>query len=317
MKEIVFLNSNVNRWKTFEKLLLNPGNTKPDIIADLFIQITDDLAYARTYYPTSDTSKYLNNLALKAHQVIYRNKKEKSSRIKTFWVSEFPVVFHQNKNYFFYSLIIFLLAVLVGIISTANDNTFVRLILGDTYVNMTLENIRKGDPMAIYKHANQIDMFLGISINNIRVSFMAFVTGLFVSVGTALILIYNGIMLGCFQYFFYQQSLLLDSVLTIWIHGTLEIFAIIVSGGAGILIGNSILFPGSFSRLNSFLRGVKSAVKLIIGLIPIFLLAAFFEGFITRYTHAPNLIRFSIILGSLIFIVYYFFIYPVKILRRH
>ncbi len=313
MKEIVFLNTNVKRWRQFEELLNKPSQTKPDTLAELFIQITDDLAYSRTYYPQSDTTKYLNSLALRAHQLIYVNKKEKGNRIQKFWGYEFPSVIFDTRKFILYSFLIMFIASLIGAISTANDDTFVRLILGDYYVNMTLENIKNGDPLAVYKHAQNIDMFLGISINNIRVSFIAFVMGLFTSFGTGMILFQNGVMLGCFQYFFYQHGLLMESVLTIWIHGTLEIFAIIVAGAAGMVLGNSFIFPGTYSRLTSFIMNTRKGVKMVVGLVPIFITAAFFEGFITRYYQSHWAFRLPIIVGSLIFIIWYFFIYPAKV----
>jgi len=316
MKEIVFLNRNADRWKEFEKLLNTGYNTKPDILSDLYIQITDDLSYSRTYFPSSQTTKYLNSLAMRAHQIIYRNKKENRSRIISFWKSELPLIFRESRKYILYSFIIFFISFLIGVVSTAYDDTFVRLILGDTYVNMTLENIDKGDPLAVYKKANQIDMFLGISVNNIRVSFLAFVLGVFLSLGTGYILFMNGIMLGTFQYFFYQHGLLGESILTIWIHGTLEIFAIIVSGGAGIMLGNSLLFPGTYKRSFSFISRAKKGIKICFGLIPVFLLAATLEGFVTRYTGMPDVLRLFIIISSLILIVWYFFTYPNSLLTK-
>lgn len=310
MKEIVFLNRNANRWKEFEKILSSGYDTRPDVLSDLYIQITDDLSYAKTYLPASKTTKYLNSLAMKAHQIIYRNRKESLSRIISFWKTELPVIFKGSWKYMLYSFMIFFISFLTGVVSTAYDDTFVRLILGDSYVNMTLENIEKGDPMAVYKKMNQVDMFLGISLNNIRVSFLAFVLGVFLSLGSGYVLFMNGIMLGTFQYFFYQQGLLGESILTIWIHGTLEIFAIIVAGGAGLMLGNSILFPGTYKRSVSFMMQAKKGIKICFGLIPVFLVAALLEGFVTRYTNMPDMLRLLIIIGSLIFIIWYFFIYP-------
>jgi len=77
--------------------------------------------------------------------------------------------------------------------------------MGDAYVNMTLENIANDDPMAVYKKASETDMFLGITINNIRVSLMAFSFGVLAGVGTVFLIMQNAIMLGSFQYFFYEK----------------------------------------------------------------------------------------------------------------
>lgn len=316
MKEITFLKQNADKWQQFESLINVKGNTNPDLMADLFIQLTDDLSYSKTNYPKSKTTKYLNSLAARVHQEIYKNKKEKKSRIVAFWKYELPFVFKNSHKQLLYAFIIFVVAMLVGIVSAAYDDNFVRLILGDSYVNMTLDNIDKGDPMAVYKSMNQINMFIGITVNNIYVSFMCFVFGLLFSIGTGYMLFTNGLMLGAFQYFFYSKGLLLQSVLVIWIHGTLEISAIIISGCAGLVMGNSILFPGTYSRGVSFVRGAKQGVKIIIGLVPVFITAAFFEGFVTRYSHMPMWLSLTIIGSSLTFIIWYFIIYPIKLNRK-
>jgi uncharacterized membrane protein SpoIIM required for sporulation len=310
VKEITFLNQNAVKWEQFETLITSKGGSDPDLMADLFVQLTDDLSYSKTNYPKSKTTQYLNSVAARVHQEIYKNKKEKSRRIITFWKYELPFIFKNSHKQLFYSFLIFITAMFIGVISAANDDTFIRLILGDSYVNMTLENIDKGDPMAVYKSMNQIDMFFGITINNIRVAFVCFVLGILFSFGTAVMLFYNGIMLGAFQYFFYAKGLLVESVLVIWIHGTLEISAIIIAGCAGLVMGNSILFPGTYSRGASFIKGAKQGVKIVIGLVPVFIIAGFFESFVTRYSQMPMWLSISIISSSFLFIVGYFIIYP-------
>ncbi|RLD83484.1 MAG: stage II sporulation protein M [Bacteroidetes bacterium] len=315
MQELVFINKNINRWKKFEALSIKDISYPPDQLAAMFIQITDDLSYCRTFFPNSDTERYLNALAAKTHYNIYKNKKESRSKFFNFWKFNFPLIIYDIRKYIFISIALFLFSALIGAFSAANDNNFVRTILGDAYVDMTMDNIDKGDPMAVYKKMMQTDMFLAITFNNIKVAFLAFVWGLLLIVGTVYIMMSNGVMLGSFQYFFYEQGIFLESVLTIWIHGTLEIFAIIISGAAGLLIGVSVLLPGTYTRLESFKQATVKGVKIMIGIVPIFIVAGFLEGFVTRYTDAPVLIRASIILGSLVFIVWYFFLYPAKLAK--
>ena len=108
--------------------------------------------------------------------------------------------------------------------------------MGDAYVNMTEQNISNNDPMGVYKSHRQIDMFFGITFNNIRVSFVVFAAGIFLSLGTVFSLFRNGVMLGAFQYFFFKKGLLVTSILTIWIHGAIEISSIVIAGAAGAWI---------------------------------------------------------------------------------
>ena len=312
MREVVFVQKNQSKWTQFEKDL--SGNNA-DKLADTFVELTDDLAYARTFYPSSNTESYLNQLAGKYYLSLYKNKKQPGNRFITFWKKELPLMFWSVRKQLLYSFAVFAVAMLIGAFSSAHDEDFVRLILGDDYVNTTLESIAKNDPMAVYKQSDGSSMFVYITANNIKVSFMAFIAGIFLSVGTIAVLFFNGVMLGAFQYFFFRHDVLVQSLLTIWIHGTLEISAIVIAGCAGLVMGNSILFPGTYSRAESFSRGVRKGLKIVIGLIPVFITAGFLESFVTRHTEMPVWLSLTIIGGSASFIVFYFILYPFRLNR--
>ncbi|MDL5046747.1 stage II sporulation protein M [Oscillatoria amoena NRMC-F 0135] len=109
--------------------------------------------------------------------------------------------------------------------------------------------------------------------------------------------------------------MLLHSLSVIMLHGTIELSSIVIAGAAGFVMGNSFLFPGTYPRLYSFKEGVKRGVKIVMGLIPLFILAGFIESFITRYTFMPDFLKLLIIGLSALLILYYFVLYPVKIAR--
>jgi hypothetical protein len=94
-------------------------------------------------------------------------------------------------------------------------------------------------------------------------------------------LFYNGIMVGAFEYMFFAKGLGWQSIMVIWIHGTMEIASIIISGCAGLVMGAGILFPGTYSVAQSFKRNVKDALKIIISMVPFFIVAAFLESYVT------------------------------------
>ena len=311
MREAQFLKQNVEKWKLYEAEIKLHKNS--DKLADRFIELTDDLSYSKTFYPGSNTTKYLNGLASLFHQKIYKNKKEKSARIITFWQFELPYLFRYYHRQFAYSLIFFLVFSFIGAISAKYDESFIRLILGESYVNMTNENIEKGDPFGVYKSSGSLNMFFAIAFNNIRVAFVAYVLGAFFSVGTIWLLMNNGLMLGSFQYYFFSKNLGFKSITVIFIHGTLEIGAMVIAGAAGLILGNSILFPGTFSRKDSILRGGRDGLKIVFGLVPVFLTAAFLESVVTRYTNMPLWLSLSILSASLMFIVWYFILYPIRL----
>lgn len=311
MREASFVKQNKEKWIGFEKALQNNMKINPDDLASYYIQLTNDLSYAQTYYPESKTLLYLNSLATQAHQKIYKTKKESKNKILAFWKYEFPLFFKQYHKTLLYTFLFFMTAVSIGSISTINDDSFVRLILGDAYVNMTLENIENGEPMAVYKSGSSIGSFLGITINNIRVAILAFAFGVIFSAGTIYILFINGIMLGSFITFFYKLGLL-ENTSTVWLHGTIEISVIVIAGCAGLVMGNSFLFPKTFSRRVSFMKGAKDGLKIVVSTFPFFILAGFIEGFITRYgEQMPSILAYGIIALSVFLIVYYYIIYPI------
>ena len=205
----------------------------------------------------------------------------------------------------------------IGAFSTLNDPEFCRLILGERYIEMTLENIESGDPMKVYKEGGEFSSFLGITANNLMVALRVYGLGVLFSVGTIYIMIYNGIMVGAFQTFFYEHGLLRESFLTIWIHGTLEISAIIIAGAAGIILGKGLIIPGKHPRFQAFQITAIDSLKVFLGVIPIFIIAGFIEGFLTRYTETPELVKLMFVLACLALVIGYFIIYPWIISNRN
>jgi len=312
MREPLFVKQNAEKWTLFEQ----SPSTDPDEIAERFIKITDDLAYAKTFYPKSKTTEYLNGLASTLHQSIYKNKTEKGNRFIKFWKIELPLLFKTYQKQLLYSFLFFFIFCLIGVLSAKYDPNFIRLILGPDYVDMTNENIAKGDPFGVYKSQGEFLMFLQIAANNIYVSLIIFVSGIFLSVGSIYFLFQNGLMLGSFEYYFFSKGLGTQSILVIWIHGTLEISAIIIAGAAGLVMGNSLLFPKTYTRLESLKKGAKDGMKIAVGLVPIFITAAFFEGFVTRHTEMPVWLSTGILASSLLFIIWYVIIYPNQLYKN-
>jgi len=316
MRESAFIKQNKARWEEFERVVKNQNSAPPDKLAELFIQITDDLSFSRTQYPESRTTQYLNSLASKIHGEIYKNKKEEKNRFILFWKEELPAVMYGIRKQLLYAFTIFMIAGVMGAVSTAYDDTFVRLILGDGYVNMTLENIKNGNPTKVYSSSGEMDMFFMITLNNIMVSLKVFVFGVFFSLGTGLFLFYNALMVGTFVMFFYNESQLSQALPVIMLHGTIELSSIVIAAAAGFVMGNSILFPGTYSRLTSFKMGAIKGLKIVMGLVPFFIMAGFIESFITRYAFMHWSIKMMVIGLSAFLIIYYFVLYPIQLKRN-
>ena len=322
MREAMFIKKNAEKWKTYQQ----QASEHPDETAERFITLIDDLAYARTFYPRSKVTRWINGIAASIYQSIYRNKKEKYSRIFRFWKYELPLLFRKYHRVFLFTSILFLLFVAIGFLSSYQNPAFIRGVLGDDYVNMTEDNIANGDPFGVYKDGDPFSMFVRIAVNNIRVAFTTFMGGFSLGIFTWFLLWSNGLMLGSFQQLFFTNGLGMRSILVIWIHGTIEISAIVIAGTAGFMIANGILFPGTRKRMESFKTAARDAVKVMICLVPFFILAAFLESYITHLMSEtfdkkadngmPVWISLLILLGSVGLIVWYFIIYPIRLSRK-
>ncbi len=304
MKETAFIRQNSQKWADFERTLADP-NRDPDRLHDLYIQITDDLSHARTFYPSRSVRAYLNGLGQLAFGDIYKQKKSPLSKIAYFFTDELPQVVYESRWSFFWAISFFLLSFVIGYFSSMMDEKFLKIILGDEYVRMTVENIKKHDPMAVYKSSGRFDMTFGIMLNNIRVTLFYFISGVFAGVGSVAMMMYNGIMLGAFLQFFTRYNLIGEANLTIWMHGTLEISAIVIGTAAGITMGRGLLFPGTYTRLQAFQMSARRGIKIMVGVLVMLVFAALIEGNLTRHTEL-GAARGVFIAANLLAILFYY-----------
>lgn len=322
MREALFIKKNAQKWNEYQYL----QTEDPDQTAERFITLLDDLSYSRTFYPHSKVTRWINSLAVSIYQTIYQNKKQKFSRLFTFWQYELPLMFRKYHRMLLYTFLAFSLFCSMAVLSSMKDDGFVKGVLGENYVSMTEDNIEKGDPFGVYSDESSFNMFVRIAFNNIEVGFLMIAGGLLAGIGTMYVFFQNCIMLGSFQYWFFAKGLGWESVLVIWIHGTLEISGMIIEACAGFILAKSLLFPGTYTRWVSFKRGAKDAMKICISLIPITITAAFLESYITRLssnafdkttnTSLATGTSIAILAVSLAFIIWYFVFYPIRLEKR-
>lgn len=310
MRESVFIKQNIGKWREYEHLLNQSEKPLPPEEAEMYIDLTSDLAFAQSHYPNAEITSYLNDLTLKLHNEVYKEKHENWQRIITFWTREVPQAVWEERRSMLIALLIFLVSVVIGVFSTVYDLDFARQIMGDGYIDMTLRNIENGNPMDVYGSNLEAESFVSIMFNNVRVAFVAFAFGIFTSIAVGYLLFNNGVIVGAFFAFLSSQGVLGESWTTIMLHGTLELSVIVIAGGAGIAFGNGWLFPGSYSRMASLMRSAKRGLKIVIGTVPIFVIAAFIEGFFSRHVEWPLGLKLLIISLSALFIIFYYVIYP-------
>jgi len=320
MREASFIERNKEKWMSIEGNLKNKIDVGPDVLASNYIELTNDLAYAQTFYPRSKTKDYLNELSILAHQLLYRDQKSSENELVRFFGRDVPEAVWGIRRQLVYSLLVFLLAIGIGLVSSHYDMDFVRLILGDHYVDMSIRNIEKGNPAGIYADGSAFGSSLAITINNVQVAFLAFTFGLLFSVGAGYILFMNGMMVGAFHYLFYQyggDGILREAMSAIWIHGAIELSVIVIAGGCGLALGNGILFPKSYTRLESFKRSMRTASKVLVSTVPFFIVAGFLEGFVTRHYQASVWMCLAVILLSFAAILYFYAIRPYRLAKTN
>lgn len=316
MREVAFIKQNKEKWLEYEQIIKTRSVNSPDEMASMYIELVNDLSFAQTFYPKSRTKAYLNQLTVEVFQKIYRTRRQERNRLVNFFFLEVPMLNYRYRKYIYRTFIAFFVLVGIGVISAKYDPSFVRLILGDAYVNQTLENIKAGNPTAIYGSGSNWGSFIGITMNNLFVGLRCFLYGIFLGIGTAYVLLYNCIMLGSFQYFFYEQGVLYESVQGIWIHGSMEIFAITMQAACGFILGGSILFPETYSRFDSFKRTFRNVFYIFLTTYPFLICAGFLEGFVTRYAIVmPEYVNFGIIFVTLFLISFYFLILPLRMAK--
>lgn len=311
MREVYFIKQNKEKWLGIEQVIDGKIKKNPDDLSSLYINLINDLSFAQTYYPKSNTTVYLNHLSSQIFQKIYKTKRVEENRLVYFFKTEVPLLVYQYRRYLLYAFLFFILFTSIGVLSAIYDKDFVNIILGESYVNETIENIKNNNAVGVYQSGTTWGTTIGIIFNNIKVGAKLYMYGVAGGVGTLFALLSNSVMLGSFQYFFYDYGALKDSARGIWLHGVFEIFAMVVEAMCGLILGASILFPKTLSRFNSFKKGFKDSFKIFLSTIPFTICAGIIEGYVTRHAlKMPLILNLVIIFGSLAIVIFYYLVYP-------
>ncbi|MES2587497.1 MAG: stage II sporulation protein M [Bacteroidota bacterium] len=317
MKETKFIEQNKEKWHRFEQLSESQSKD-PEELSSLYMDITDDLSYAQTFYNRRTVRVYLNQLAQRVYTSLHIQKGESLKKVITVWKVSLPLEIYRARKNLLFTLIIFSIWAIIGAVTTHFDPDFTATVLGSDYVEMTEYNIAKGNPLAVYNTESNVAMFIDITTNNLKVAFYTFIFGIFFTIGSHIFLFQNSIMIGTFQYYFATKGLLITSFLGIWIHGAFEISALVLAAGAGITMGNGWLFPKNYSRLQSLQLSAKRGLKIMLSLVPFIILAGFLESYVTaNYLELAEWTKWVLILLSFGIILFYYVIYPILVARKY
>lgn len=294
-----FVQKNNGRWQEYNSLLVrarNPENMTAgeiDRFMWLYRSMTNDLARARSIFPGSEIERELNDYVSQGYDFIYNGQEKRDNlpaKIAEFFVYSFPQ--NVRKNYRFV-LVSFMLTVIFTVAGMFLDRIDARLpyaIVPHNLMKQFEREIKERGRVERDINFEDRSIFSSFLIrNNITVSFNAFALGVSFGLGTIYILALNGLVLGCLGVMFYQNGQTLNYLAFIMPHGVVELTAIIISGGAGLMIGYSLLNPGERTRLESFKHGAGEAVEMIFGVCAMLVVAGLIEAFFTPIKTIPDL----------------------------
>jgi uncharacterized membrane protein SpoIIM required for sporulation len=263
-------------------------------MALLYRQVAADLSVLRRDETARTYTDNVNQLLARAHHIIYSRRKATWLTLFHFLKDEYPAIFQRQLPYVAASLLVTVAWGLMGAALTSARPQFMRHFVGPAMI-ATMEQHKMWTDSIVSVAPKETSH---IMTNNLSVSFIAFAGGILFGVGTFFLLFNNGMMLGvigvaCHQY---SMSIMLWSFIAP--HGSLELPAIIIAGGAGFRIGHAMLFPGGYRWKESVARGGIEATQLVSGVIPMLVVAGCLEGFFSP-SQAPVWLKFTV--GGLLF----------------
>ena len=274
-------------------------------LTDLYQAACADLARLRSLKADPQLVDWLNRLVIRAHSQIYRGIPRRSFGLGRFFLVEYPRLFRQTWKFTAASLLISVISALMAFVTVQNSPQTISDILGggegEFYGSKTVDDIRER-----FGHEGSPMLSGFVTTNNIRVALTAFALGITFGLGTVYVLVVNGAMLGGIAGAFARSDLQPEFWMVILPHGALELSAIVIACGAGLLLGSGLWWPGRRTRMRALREEAVKAVKLATGLIPAFIVAGIFEGFVTPTDEMSNTLK--VVLGVAAAAVFWFYL---------
>lgn len=255
----------------------------------LYRQIASDLSTVREDPASRQISDYLNQLLGRAHNLIYMGRKTNAAGIVQFFRVTYPRLFRENLAYPLTAFLIFLAAAIVGTALCFSDPGFERYFLGGRMID-TIEQHRMWTQSVVSIKPLASSFIL---TNNISVACATFAMGILAGLGTVYMLFFNGLLIGVIGTACWQAGMSRQLWSFVAPHGVLELPAIFIAGGAGLLLARGLLFPGTMPRRDSVVEAGGRAVRLVLGVIPMLVVAGFIEGYLSP-SNFPAPLKFAL-----------------------
>ena len=294
-----FIDERKSAWQRLEELLqlldrMTLRRLRREEVRELgriYRRTASDLAIARAESRDPRLINYLNSLVIRAHGRIYRADAQGGKRIRNFFARDFPLAFRRTWRYTATGFGVFLLFGLIAFFGTRHDPDFSEFAGINPFFREVVINHRT-HWWEDLNQANQIGSSQ-IFTNNIRVTLYAFALGAMFGLGTLYVLAFNGAMFGAILALTYRAGFGNDLLSFVVGHGVIELSCIFIAGGAGLLIGSALVMPGDLSRADALKSRGLEAIRLIVGCVPLLIVAGIIEGFISPAPINPA-IKFGI-----------------------
>lgn len=255
----------------------------------LYRQTASDLAAVREDVSSRQLTVYLNQLLGRSHNLIYMGHKQKVNELVHFYGDTYPRIFRETlPQTVVATLLVFATAIAAWVI-TLRDPAFAYRLLGPHMIETIEQRQMWTDSIVTIKPLATS----GIMTNNLSVAFSMFALGITGGLGTIWMLALNGILLGAIGAATAHAGMALRLWSFVAPHGVLELPAIFIAGGAGLEIARGLLFPGLLSRRDSLERSGGRAIRLLLGTIPMLIIAGLIEGFFSP-SSAPVAMKFGL-----------------------
>lgn len=240
-------------------------------------QAAADLAAARTWHGDTRLVDYLNALALRSHNAVYRAPRRSPWRRLATLGREVPAAVRRHLMALAATTAIFGCGVLFGAVGTAIDESVVTMMVGEYFV----DQVREGRFWVenIFSVAPRSWISAGLLANNLSVALVLFAAGI-TGIQPVFGLFFNGMMLGSVGALCASHGLLPRFVPFVMTHGVIEISALLLAGAAGLVIFDGWLHPGDASRAAGLRRAAREALLVAAAAVPALLVAGVVESFI-------------------------------------
>jgi uncharacterized membrane protein SpoIIM required for sporulation len=283
--------------KLEQKGIKSLSATQISELASLYRSVSADLARAKTHKVGYIIEQDLQNLTSRSYTQVYQgSRRQEWKAVKYFYLWKFPLIVQQTWVYWVIATTIFLLAGLIAWWYSWQDPVFMSLVVPEHLITKVRDDqeLWMGSILGTEPVASS-----NIMINNISVCFKAIGGGITAGIHTSYILFFNGLLMGAVATLVAQNNLAYPFWAFVFPHGSLELPAIFLAGGAGLLIARGLLFPGKYKRIDALKIYGNQAAQLVYGIIPLLIIAGIIEGFFSPSLLFPD--SFKYVVGIALF----------------